>query len=344
MPDAPAPRLLHRLSALGVGWGTPTTTGRTTGTFKEQWELVWRPELAIDLVEASLFGTTVESATSAFVAQKAAATSALADLAALVNVCLVAEIGVHDVIARLAERSAQHTDVPGLLAAIRPLAEVVRYGSVRDLDTAEVDTVLRTLLARGTVELPTFATALDADAAAQVLRAVDDAHAGLTLLQEAELLDPWLGCLSVLTERDQVPGLLAGRATRLLLDAGRLDSARVGVLMGLRLSPALDPTDAAGWLSGFLAGSAVVLVHDPQLLAVVDAWVAGVRTEAFDDLLPLLRRTFSEFSAPERRVIGEQVSRAPAAVASTEPAWDLVAAAAALAAASRILSRKEAAR
>ena len=67
---------------------------------------------------------------------KAAATSALADLAALVNVCLVAEIGVHDVIARLAERSAQHTDVPGLLAAIRPLAEVVRYGSVRDLDTA----------------------------------------------------------------------------------------------------------------------------------------------------------------------------------------------------------------
>lgn len=337
-------RLLHRLSALGVGWGTPTTTGRTTGTFKEQWELVWRPELAIDLVEASLFGTTVESATSAFVAQKAAATSALADLAALVNVCLVAEIGVYDVIARLAERSAQHTDVPGLLAAIRPLAEVVRYGSVRDLDTAEVDTVLRTLLARGTVELPTFATALDADAAAQVLRAVDDAHAGLTLLQEAELLDPWLGCLSVLTERDQVPGLLAGRATRLLLDAGRLDSARVGVLMGLRLSPALDPTDAAGWLSGFLAGSAVVLVHDPQLLAVVDAWVAGVRTEAFDDLLPLLRRTFSEFSAPERRVIGEQVSRAPAAVASTEPAWDLVAAAAALAAASRILSRKEAAR
>ena len=93
-----------------------------------------------------------------------------------------------------------------------------------------------------------------------------------------------------------------------------------------------------------MTAAGFVTAHDPQLLAVVDAWVAGVRTEAFDDLLPLLRRTFSEFSAPERRVIGEQVSRAPAAVASTEPAWDLVAAAAALAAASRILSRKEAAR
>ena len=337
-------RLLHRLAALGVAWGTPTTTGRTTGTFKEQWELVWRPELAIDIVEAGLFGTTVESATAAFVAARAAETSSLAELAALVNVCLLAEIGVHDVIARLAEQSAQHTDVPGLLAAVRPLAEVSRYGSVRDLDTTEVEAVLRTLVARATVGLPTFATSLHEDAAAEVLRAVDDAHAGLSLRQDDALLDPWLGCLAVLSDRDQVPGLLAGRATRLLLDTGRIDAARAGVLMGLRLSPAVDPTDAAGWLSGFLAGSAVVLIHDPQLLALVDAWVEGVRGEAFDDLLPLLRRTFAEFSAAERKLLGEQVSRDARAAVAPEPAWNLEAAAPALAAASRILSKKEAAR
>jgi hypothetical protein len=310
-------RLLHRLAALGVAWGTPTTTGRTTGTFKEQWELVWRPELAIDIVEASLFGTTVESATAAFVAARAAETSSLAELAALVNVCLLAEIGVHDVIARLAEQSAQHTDVPGLLAAVRPLAEVSRYGSVRDLDTTEVEAVLRTLVARATVGLPTFATSLHEDAAAEVLRAVDDAHAGLSLRQDDALLDPWLG---------------------------RIDAARAGVLMGLRLSPAIDPTDAAGWLSGFLAGSAVVLIHDPQLLALVDAWVEGVRGEAFDDLLPLLRRTFAEFSAAERKLLGEQVSRDARAAVAPESAWNLEAAAPALAAASRILSKKETAR
>ncbi|MFT4085701.1 MAG: hypothetical protein QM658_00860 [Gordonia sp. (in: high G+C Gram-positive bacteria)] len=54
------------------------------------------PELAIDIVEASLFGTTVESATAAFVARGRPASS-LAELAALVNVCLLAEISVHDV-------------------------------------------------------------------------------------------------------------------------------------------------------------------------------------------------------------------------------------------------------
>ncbi|MFT3876364.1 MAG: DUF5682 family protein [Propioniciclava sp.] len=335
-------RLLHRLAALGVAWGRPASTGRSTGTFKEQWELAWRPELAIDLVEASLFGTTIESAAMAFLARKARSASSLAELAELVNVCLLAEIGVHDVVARLAEHSARHTDVPGLLAAVRPLAEVSRYGSVRDIDVTEVDAVLRTLVARGTVGLPAFATSLDADAAAELVGKIDDAHAGLTLLQDDGLLDPWLACLALLSERDQTPGILAGRATRLLLDAGHLDAGRVGVLMGLRLSPAVEPRDAAGWLAGFLASSAVVLVHDPQLLALVDAWVAGVDAEAFDDLLPLLRRTFAEFSPPERRMLGEQVSRDARASGAPETIWNLEAALPALAAAARILWKEEA--
>ena len=52
--------LLHRLRAarrrLGHARSTP---GGTTGTFKEAWELEWHPELAVAVIEAGLFGTTV---------------------------------------------------------------------------------------------------------------------------------------------------------------------------------------------------------------------------------------------------------------------------------------------
>jgi len=63
-----------------------------------------------------------------------------------------------------------------------------------------------------------------------------------------------------------------------------------------------------------LSGDAVLLIHDRHLLQIVDDWLAGVRDDVFDDVLPLLRRTFSAFSRPERREIGEQVSggRGPA--------------------------------
>jgi hypothetical protein len=79
--------------------------------------------------------------------------------------------------------------------------------------------------------------------------------------------------------------------------------------MGRRLSLAASAPQAAAWLAGFLAGDAVLLVHDATLLGLVDTWVSGLDEVEFEDLLPLVRRTFAEFSAAERRTIGEQLSR-----------------------------------
>jgi hypothetical protein len=53
----------------------------------------------------------------------------------------------------------------------------------------------------------------------------------------------------------------------------------------------------------------VLLVHDPALLTIVDEWVGAIAETTFEDLLPLLRRTFSRFQPPERSSIGRQVAR-----------------------------------
>jgi hypothetical protein len=79
--------------------------------------------------------------------------------------------------------------------------------------------------------------------------------------------------------------------------------------MGRRLSLVASAAQAAAWLDGFLAGDAVLLVHDHDLLGLVDEWVGGLDETTFEDLLPLVRRTFSQFSRAERRTIGEQLSR-----------------------------------
>ena len=49
----------------------------------------------------------------------------------------------------------------------------------------------------------------------------------------------------------------------------------------------------------------VLLLHDAELLGIVDDWVATVDESTFEDLLPLLRRTFSRFEVAERRQLGE---------------------------------------
>ena len=57
-------RLLHRLRLLGVPWGEPAEAEpwrERQGTFRESWQLAWEPEFAVDLIEASGYGTTVLS-------------------------------------------------------------------------------------------------------------------------------------------------------------------------------------------------------------------------------------------------------------------------------------------
>ncbi len=62
---------LHRLLALGVPWGSREEGRGTSGTFRETWQLPWDPELSIRLVERAGYGTTLETAATAQLIERA---------------------------------------------------------------------------------------------------------------------------------------------------------------------------------------------------------------------------------------------------------------------------------
>jgi hypothetical protein len=306
-------RLFHRLLLLDVPWAQPAGTGATRGTFKEGWVLEWHPELEVALIEASGAGTTIESAATEVVRRRAAEAD-VAELSGLVEAVLLADLAdaLAAVLAVLAERAALQHDTAVLMAAVEPLARVRRYGSVRRFDTGLVHQVLEGIVTRVTVGLPAACTALDDDAAAAMRPRVDAVQRGIALLDDPGLRAGWLHALAAVASREAVHGALAGRAVRLLLDAGQVPVDEVGRRLSLVLSPAAAAHRGAAWLEGFLAGDAVLLLHEPELLGVVDGWVSSVRAETFDDLLPLLRRTFAGFAAAERRAIADRLRRAGA--------------------------------
>jgi hypothetical protein len=81
-------------------------------------------------------------------------------------------------------------------------------------------------------------------------------------------------------------------------------------------------------------------VHDPELLSLVDGWLTGLGPEAFTEAVPLLRRTFGTFAAPERRAIGERVRGGGPAPETTEDGIDHELAARALPVLSALLGRE----
>ena len=119
----------------------------------------------------------------------------------------------------------------------------------------------------------------------------------------------WIRTLTELAERRDLHGLLAGRIVRLLVDAGVLTRDEAARRMSSRLSIGVSPADKAAWAEGFLSGSGLLLVHDPDLLAVLDGWVASIDGPQFLDVLPLLRRAFGEFSPSERSNIAGNLKR-----------------------------------
>jgi len=309
--DLDKSHLLHRLGVLEVHWGEPEDVAGKMGTFHEVWRLQWHPELAVAVIEASMWGTTVADAAGARAAHDADKASSLARVTGLLERCLLAALpgAVTHVMGVLADRAALDTDVGHLMDALPALARVLRYGDVRRTDATSIAAVVDGLVVRICIGVPVAASSLDDDAAAELVPRVHAVHESLALLDRAQLRDRWMTTLAQLADRRGVHGLLAGRCTRLLLDDGRMTGDDAARRMAATLSVGEAPSRAAAWIEGFLSGSALVLLHDRALLEVVDSWLAGVPDEAFTDVLPLLRRTFAGFSDAERRQIGERIRR-----------------------------------
>jgi hypothetical protein len=310
-------QLLHRLAILGVDWGEPADAGRTRGTFKEAWVLQWHPAFEVALVEASAAGTTIETAAVATLTEAAARSSDPGDIAALVEEALLAELpaALTALTGMLDERAAQQRDTVRLMAAVEPLARTRRYGNVRRVDTEAVAPVLAGLLTRVAVGLPAAVAAIDDDGAAGLRDLVESVDRAVGLLDSGEspasptghqgdLRRPWLTALRAVADQRGVHGLLAGRSVRILLDSGMLEAADVQRRLSRALSLADDAARGAAWIEGFLAGDPSLLLHDHTLLRIIDEWVTEVRGVVFDEFLPVLRRTFATFAAPDRRALG----------------------------------------
>jgi len=307
--DRARSHLLHRLTILGILWGQTQQVYGKSGTFHEIWVLAWQPEFVIDLVAASRFGNTIEEAASNFSIEEATKAEELPALTTLIEAVLLAALpkAIELVVDRIGDVAAVGADVPALMDALPPLARVLRYGNVRGTDATAVSTVVDGLVARICIGLGGAAASLDDDAAAAFSRKVDGVHGAIALLDDADDRASWREALRRLIDQAGLHGLVAGRATRLLLDEGVIDSSDATRRMRLVLSPGAEPAVGAGWVEGFLRDSGTILLHDQNLFDAIDRWVTDMQQDAFENVLPLLRRTIATFSVPERRSIGERI-------------------------------------
>lgn len=319
--------LLHRLALLGIDWGRLGSVGQSSrGTFHELWQLAWEPAYAVELIVASRHGPTLALAATTCALEQAQAATQLSALAALIDRVLLTNLpaAVTHVAAQLQARAATDADPLALLAALPALANVYRYGNVRQTDASQVAHLFDSILLRASLGLPLALADLDAEPAAQAREQMLAVDRAVDLRQGESQQLAWQRALHRVASAESGTPLLRGLCCRLLLDATVMPLEDVRRQLSLQLSSGAEPLAAAQWLEGFLNRNATVLLHSDELWTLIDEWISSLEHDHFVRVLPLVRRSFAAFAAADRRDLGQRVKR-PAGtspVVAVEVAWD----------------------
>jgi hypothetical protein len=307
--DLARSQLLHQLRLLNIEWGKPQRVSQRTSTFHELWKLQWQVEFVVKLIEANVWGNTLENAATSFIRHRADTTETLPELTELLDRVMLAELpdALDYLLNCVQSKAAVSADVHHMMDALPPLARVARYGDVRQTRVERIMPVIDALFERIVIGLPGACASLDDDAAREMVSGIDNVQDSISLLDREDQSAEWQQVLRTLVERDSVHGLVCGRSCRLLLEIRAIDDEELQRMARLALSPVNPPAQAATWLEGVLKGSGLVLLHQDGLWHALDRWLSDLDAVTFVALLPLLRRAFSDYEPAERRSMGEKV-------------------------------------
>ena len=147
---------------------------------------------------------------------------------------------------------------------------------------------------------------IDEEAAGQLLEHLSATDYAVATLDDDELTGMWYEFVQQIRNSSSAHPLLSGYATRILNDKGKISQEEMQRTRSFYSSVGNAPSDVAYWFEGFLRASGAVLLLDDKLWQLVNNWICGLSDENFMELLPVIRRTFSNFSPAERRKLGEK--------------------------------------
>lgn len=307
--------LLNRLQLLGINWGTRGHRAGK-GNFKEVWRLYWQPELLIGLIEKAVYGNTILTAAQNFVKEEIQELDKLDQIVNLLNQVIPAELpeATQSLIKKMDVLAASTTDTVTLMQTVLPLVDLQKYGNVRQTDQGMIQFILRSVFYRMIVGLPISCSGINDEQAQHTGGLIREIQQAVQLLNEEDYAEDWYEVLEKILANHSTAPFIQGLVLKILYEVKRVEDEVTAQHFSVALSENNDPAVAAQWLEGFLYGAAMVLILDDKIWNILFNWVSGLEDEVFDDLLPLLRRSFADYTSVEKVKLGEKVKKGGAIV------------------------------
>lgn len=326
-------RLFHRLSLLQAPFarltgGPDFVTGQFLDLIQEHWDVSWSPMVESALIEASIFGGTIEDAAATKLNHQIAALeeegegrcSAIA-VTLLIRAC---RLGLHSRAGKLVPLIDRHINEDASLpSVVQALAQL----ELLDRSREPLEAGNLTAIARLMQSAYHRACRLMLDVARCPNDAVTDILKALQTLREVlasgstqshgndadELLDASLffhGLVTILEcPPNEAQSALVGAAAGILYGEGRLSEEELITAVCGYLGGAMnDPHKTTGILRGLLTTACEIAWQVSEVLRAIDDQFQAWDDQTFLDLLPELRLAFTSLAPRDVARVAEQVS------------------------------------
>ncbi|BFT70214.1 DUF5682 family protein [Paenibacillus sp. P36] len=299
---------LQRLELLGISFAKKQRVNQASASWAEVWVLQWTPEAEIQAVESTLKGETIELAAAYALKERLDNCVDIAEASRIIRIacdCDLTEL-MDQATSALQGLAVDAGSFEQVAAAAYELSVLIRYGSIRRIETNSLLPLLRQLFLRGTLLLMDASSCND-DAAHGMVRAMQSLN---TIAQdEFEVVDDllWFSKLQELASRDDRNAKLSGFSFAILLERNEITDERVAQEVSRRLSPGIPVDLGAGWFEGMSMRNRYALLSRVTLWQQLDTYIGSLEKEAFHRSLVFLRRAFGSFEPREKAAVAEMM-------------------------------------
>lgn len=297
---------LHQLRVLKIDFGQPAAT-RSDATWAEAWTLRWVPETEIQMVEAALFGETVQTAAAFALKERADESNDMAQAAQVFEdafLCGMPQAAEYALIA-VQRLSVDTMAMDTLSKTAERLSRIIQYGDLRRFSSQAIKPLLEQLFLRACLTMEDACTC-DNDAADEIMESIERINR-IQIRHDFLEQERWIDVLHRISERDDLNTKCSGFAMASLIERGLVEEARLSIELSRRLSAGVPVELGAGWFEGLAQKNRHSLIIRLSLWRQLDDYLQGLDEQAFKRALVCLRRTFAEFSANEKSDIAENL-------------------------------------
>lgn len=296
-------RFIHQSRLLQLEWAdeVPLTIS-AQGNFHEHWRFRWSPELEVQLIRAATLGNQVEEVVLRVISDKLdRRTEDMSLLGELLEHALKAGMDqlFEDLAQKIRELCLEVEETERLALLLRPLISGLSYGNLHGFSTSHCQNLISLILPRLVYNFGGQCGGIQVEKAQKMVQVFALINSYFYHFQDEELKAGWKDQVLRFRTDPATHPILRGRASFVAIDEGCISEEELGNSLRLECDPAAGAIPAARWIEGFLIGSSAFYLIREELIRILDVWVADLGEEDFKEVLPLLRRSFSQVSYAE---------------------------------------------